>query len=89
MKDFKFSVLGVYTIVYLAFLYIPVLLLPMFSFNDSLYIAFPLKGFTLQWYEKMINHEPLLAALKNSVQVAFFVSVSSTVFGTLAAKAFT
>ncbi len=89
MKDFKFSVLGIYTVAYLAFLYIPVLLLPMFSFNDSLYIAFPLKGFTLEWYEKMINSKSLIGALKNSLQVAFFVAISSTIFGTLAAKAFT
>ena len=89
MKDFKISTLGVYTVAYLSFLYVPVLLLPMFSFNDSLYIAFPLKEFTLQWYVKMVNSGPLINALKNSLQVAFFVSILSTSFGTLAAKAFT
>ena len=30
-----------YAILYLGFLYIPVLFLPMFSFNDNIYIAFP------------------------------------------------
>ena len=31
----------------------PVLFLPLFSFNNSIYIAFPLKGFTVKWYESM------------------------------------
>ena len=48
----KFGGLGVYAVLYLAFVYIPVLFLPLFSFNDSIYIAFPLKGFTLEWYGK-------------------------------------
>ena len=41
--------LYVYALLYLAFLYIPVLFLPLFSFNDAIYVAFPLKGFTTKW----------------------------------------
>ena len=37
--------LGIYTVIYLIFIYGPVLVLPVFSFNDSIYVAFPLKGF--------------------------------------------
>lgn len=89
MKKNKFGVIGIYTVLYLAFLYIPVLFLPLFSFNDSIYIAFPLKGFTFQWYEQMVMQEPLINALKNSIKVGVSVSILSTIFGTLAAKAFT
>lgn len=89
MKKNNFGILGVYTVLYLAFLYIPVLFLPLFSFNDSIYIAFPLKGFTLEHYEAMINRGPLINSLQNSLKVGFFVSIFSTIFGTLAAKAFT
>ncbi len=78
-----------YSILYLIFLYVPVLFLPLFSFNDSIYITFPLSGFTTQWYEKMIESEVLLNALGNSVKVAACVSVISTILGTLAARAFT
>ncbi len=84
-----FGGLGVYAVLYLAFVYIPVLFLPLFSFNDSIYIAFPLKGFTFEWYEKMAASPGLLAALYNSIEVASIVSVISTVMGTLAAKAVT
>ena len=80
---------AVYAIIYLPFIYLPELFLPLFSFNKSKYIAFPLKGFTLQWYEKMINTPDLLEALMNSVKVGVAVAVLSTMFGLLAAKAVT
>ncbi len=89
MNKSKFGALGVYTVLYLAFLYIPVLFIPLFSFNDSIYIAFPLKEFTLQHYVDMIERKPLINALYNSLQVGFSVSVISTIFGMLAAKTFT
>ena len=85
----KVSPLVIYAIAYLAFLYIPPLLLPLFSFNDSIYIAFPLKGFTLRWYGEMAGSVALITALQNSLKVAAVVCVTSTIFGLLAAKAMT
>ena len=41
--------LFLYALVYMAFLYGPVVLLPIFSFNNSVFIAFPLSGFTTRW----------------------------------------
>ncbi|MDH3230088.1 MAG: ABC transporter permease [Alphaproteobacteria bacterium] len=78
-----------YSILYLVFLYVPVLFLPLFSLNDSIYITFPLSGFTTRWYAQMIETENLLIALGNSVKVAASVSVISTILGTLGARAFT
>jgi spermidine/putrescine transport system permease protein len=79
----------VYAIVYLAFLYIPVLFLPLFSFNDAIYIAFPLKGFTLKWYEQLVGNEPMLSALTNSLKVGAVASVLATTLGLFGAKAVT
>ena len=81
--------LGIFAITYLAFIYIPVMFLPLFSFNDSTYIAFPLKGFTLEWYTKAFETDALFAAFYNSIKVGVPVAIISTVFGTLAAKAVT
>ena len=78
-----------YALLYLAFLYVPVLFLPLFSFNDSIYIAFPMKGFTTKWYASMINNEPMLAALVNSIQVGAATSVFATILGIFGAKAVT
>ena len=88
-KRDRFGGLGVYTIIYLAFIYGPVLVLPLFSFNDSIYVAFPLTGFTFQWYQDMVNNPGMLDALWNSLKVGGTVAVLSTIFGTLAAKAVT
>ena len=81
--------LAIYAVLYLAFLYVPVLFLPLFSFNDSLYITFPLKGFTLDWYKQMLENDGLHQALWNSVRVAFVSAVVATGFGILGAKALT
>ena len=79
----------IYAVIYLTFIYLPVLFLPLFSFNNSKYIAFPLKGFTLKWYEQMINSPDMLEALLNSVKVGITVAILSTILGLLAAKAVT
>ena len=78
-----------YAIIYLTFIYLPVLFLPLFSFNNSKYIAFPLKGFTLKWYYQMVNRPDMLEALLNSVKVGLIVAIVSTILGLLAAKALT
>lgn len=78
-----------YALLYLAFLYVPVLFLPLFSFNDSIYISFPIKDFTLKWYVQLFNNEPLFAALMNSINVAVTTSVIATFLGIFAAKAVT
>ena len=44
-----------YSIVYLVFIYLPVFLLPLFSFNDAIYVAFPMKGFTLKWWGGVVD----------------------------------
>ncbi len=81
--------LFVYAVLFLAFLYIPVLFLPLFSFNDSIYIAFPIENWTLQWYRDMFKNEPMIAALMNSVRVGAVASVLSTFLGIFGAKAVT
>lgn len=81
--------LAVYAVLYLMFLYAPVAVLPLFSFNDSQYITFPLKGFTLQWYKQLAQNESIIHAFLNSLRVAIPVSIISTILGTFAAKAVT
>ena len=76
-----------YAVFYLAFLYVPVLFLPLFSFNDSAFIAFPLSGLTTKWYAEMAADEPMHAALANTLKVGTAASLLSTIFGLLAAKA--
>ncbi|MEO1193507.1 MAG: ABC transporter permease [Pseudomonadota bacterium] len=81
--------LAVYATLYLVFIYVPVLFLPLFSFNDATFIAFPLSGFTTQWYVDAFSNDRLMGSLWNSVKVGIPVAIISTALGTLAAKAVT
>ena len=67
------------------FLYLPILLLIVFSFNDSIVLAFPLKGFTLEWYRALPEARELLGSVSNSVLVGLASSLAATVLGTMAA----
>jgi spermidine/putrescine transport system permease protein len=81
--------LFIYALLYLMFLYAPVALLPLFSFNNSLFIAFPLSGFTTRWYAEMAADDAMHTALWNTLRVGAVASLSSTILGLLAAKALT
>ena len=75
---------GGWTIAVFAFLYIPILLLVVYSFNDSklnLYWA----GFTTKWYGLLLGNEVLLRAFKNSLIVAGATTVLAVIIGTSAA----
>lgn len=81
--------LAVFAVAYLLFLYVPVLLLPIFSFNDSIFTAFPLKGFTTKWYSQAFADDDMLRSLVASLQVGAIVAVASTILGLFGAKAVT
>jgi spermidine/putrescine transport system permease protein len=78
-----------YACAYLAFLYVPVLVLPVFSFNDSQFIAFPLTGFTTRWYAALAADTAMLHALGNSLKVGLATALLSTLLGLTAARALT
>jgi spermidine/putrescine transport system permease protein len=83
------KVLAGFAILYLVFLYGPVLFLPVFSFNDSVFVAFPLKAFTTKWYEQAFADQDMIKALIASLQVAGVAAVLSTILGLFGAKAIT
>jgi spermidine/putrescine transport system permease protein len=70
-----------YVGLYLVFLYLPVALIPLFSFNDSIQAAFPLKGFTFAWYETLIGNETLTRALLTSVSIGLAAATIATLCG--------
>jgi len=81
--------LSLYTIVGIVFLYTPIVLLLVFSFNDSIYVAFPLKGFTWNWYRQLFSNADIFVSFTNSLRVALVSSLAATTLATLAAKAVT
>ena len=83
----KAPALRSYTLFYLLFLYGPIILLPIFAFNDSRVVAFPLQGFTTGWFAEMWADANLRIAAKNSLIIALSVATLSTVLGIFAARA--
>ena len=79
--------LRAYAYLYLAFLYAPILLLPMFAFNDGTVIAFPLRGFTTQWFTALAETPALHEAAVNSLIVAIASAILATCLGVFAARA--
>lgn len=78
---------SIYFVLMMLFLYLPVLVLMVFSFNDSVILAFPFKGFTLQWYQQLLGARELLLAARNSIIVGVSSSFVATLVGALAAVA--
>jgi spermidine/putrescine transport system permease protein len=68
------------------FLYLPIVILIVFSFNASRYSS-AWRGFTLEWYKSLFANQALGSALRNSLIVAGGSTLISTVFGTMVALA--
>ena len=69
-----------------AFLYVPIVALVIYSFNDSP-IPNVWRGFTFKWYAALAHDEEMLAGLWLSLKIAFLTACGSVVLGTLAAFA--
>jgi len=71
-----------------AFLYLPILLLVIYSFNDSRLVTV-WGGFSTRWYGELFRNEPLMTAAWVTVRIAFVSALIATVLGTLAAISLT
>jgi spermidine/putrescine transport system permease protein len=69
------------------FLYAPIAILLVFSFNNSELPTFPLSGFTLHWYREFLANSDLRAALGTSAVIAALSSLGAVFLGTLASIA--
>jgi putrescine transport system permease protein len=66
------------------FLYLPIVALVIFSFNDSP-VPNSWRGFTLRWYQQLAGDTEIIAGLWLSLKIAFLTACGSVVLGTLAA----
>jgi spermidine/putrescine transport system permease protein len=67
------------------FMAVPLILVVLFSFNQSALTSLPLTGFTFDWYRKLFSLGAFWPALWNSLIVAAFVALLSVTIGTMAA----
>lgn len=85
-KTWRNHVLLPYSLAVLAFLYLPLLILALYSFNDSRLNAV-WTGFTFKWYAALFQNRQVLEALLNTLFVGAVSTAVSTVLGTTAAIA--
>ena len=81
-KKFKFSHL--YLGLVMAITYLPLIMVVIFSFNDSK-LTVSWKGFTLSWYRELFHDAALIEALKNSLILGGVSCLVAAVIGTLGA----
>jgi len=74
----------IYLVLVMLFLYVPIFVLIVFSFNESKSRSV-FSGFTLDWYRKLFQNDIIISSLVNTLIIAVIASIVSTVLGTLAA----
>lgn len=74
----------IYILFIFAFLYIPIIIIVVYSFNLSKNNAV-WTGFTIDWYDKLVNDDNVLSAVKNSLIIAFLSTMVSSIIGTISA----
>ncbi len=75
---------GAYLVLILAFIYLPILYVVVFSFNESKSLS-NFTGFSLRWYENMFRDRTMLQSIYTTVIVAVIATAVSTVVGTITA----
>jgi spermidine/putrescine transport system permease protein len=79
------ALLSVYGVLIYLFLFFPIVLLVLFSFNANRYGTFPITGWTFSWYREMWGDFQIRDALTTTLKVALQVTAISTIVGTAAA----
>lgn len=77
--------LQIYSALAILFLFLPIIMIILFSFNSAFTGVFPLQGFTFRWYQEALKKKILWEALQNSVYIASLTSLLSGLLGTMAA----
>ena len=80
-------VLRVGTAITLAFIYIPLIVIAIYAFNESRSQAWPIDGLTLEWFDRAINNPGVRDALWTSLKAGLGATGIAIVLGTLAAMA--
>jgi spermidine/putrescine transport system permease protein len=86
-KSLRAPLLRVFSLLIFGFLYLPVLVLILYSFNRDGVGGFPPRHLTLSWYRQLLSDGPLWDSVVNSLEVALGAVVVALVLGLLAALA--
>ncbi|MFZ5969368.1 MAG: ABC transporter permease [Bacillota bacterium] len=82
----KRAMKGIYAGLIYVFLYLPIIMLIVYSFNDSRYRG-KWNGITLRWYKELFRDKTIVSALYNTFAIAILAALFATVIGTVTAIA--
>lgn len=78
---------GAITLLVYVFMFAPIAATVVLSFNASMFGGFPLTGFSLHWYEKLLSNEQVLTAFRTSLWIALVTAAVTTALGVMVAFA--
>src|SRR5262245_66314872 len=77
------------TVLVYIFMFAPIIVTIVLSFNDSMFGGFPMTGLSFRWYGRLLENEAVLRAFKTSIWIAVVTSIVCTIIGVMAAIALT
>jgi spermidine/putrescine transport system permease protein len=86
-RDWTNTFIGFTALSIMFFIYFPMGVVVLYSFNSESVNAFPMKGFSLRWYAKLFENAALLESLRVSLLIAFCGTALALVIGTMGALA--
>lgn len=81
------SVIRAYTLLVYLFMFLPVAVVVLLSFNASQFGSFPMTGFSFRWFVELAQNEAILRAFRTSIILGSLTAVISTTLGVLASLA--
>ncbi|WP_366556292.1 ABC transporter permease [Aquibaculum sediminis] len=81
------SLIRFYTLLVYLFMFTPIAIVVVLSFNDAQFGGFPIQGFSLRWFEALADNEPVVRAFRTSMLMGIAAAVIATTLGILASLA--
>ncbi|MDI3337159.1 ABC transporter permease [Defluviimonas aestuarii] len=81
------ALIRAYTVLVYLFMFLPVAVVVLLSFNASQFGSFPMTGFSFRWFETLWQNEAIVRAFKTSIALGLMTALVSTTLGVLAALA--
>ena len=88
LKISGWSLIRLYTILVYVFMFAPIIVVVVLSFNPEQFGSFPMKGFSFRWFVRLAQNQTILIAFKNSLILGALTAVVSTAVGIMASMAF-
>ncbi|HKL04695.1 MAG TPA: ABC transporter permease [Roseovarius sp.] len=81
------NAIRIWTILVYGFMFLPVAVVVLLSFNANQFGSFPMSGVSLRWFEELWNNDAVMRAFRTSIVLGLMTAVISTTLGVLASLA--